>query len=289
MFGALWPVIVESFRDSWPLIPILLPVYAGLEYFSHRGGSDVVARLRIGRRNGPLAGTLLGLIPQCGMSVLVTSFYLLRRVTTGTLVATYLATSDEAIPVLLAHRDGLPMVGALILMKAITGIVWGYGIDAVLRSEIDDRVPDAARLAPESAIHMAPALWKSIIAHGIRRTLHIFLLVFSITVVLGLVMRGGAVGQALQLWQGHPNLQILPVALFGLLPNCAVSVAIVQAFLQGAISSGAALAGLCVGAGFGPIVLLKDGDWRTGLRVLGLTLAAALVAGFLLNALTLSR
>jgi hypothetical protein len=289
MLGPVWQVVVESFRDSWPLIPILLPVYAGLEYFSHRGGADVVARLKIGRRNGPLAGTLLGLIPQCGMSVLVTSFYLLRRVTTGTLVATYLATSDEAIPVLLAHRDGLALVGTLILVKALTGVAWGYAIDAVMRSDIDDRVRDAARLAPESAIHMAPVMWRSIVVHGIRRTLHIFVLVFSITIALGIVMQGAVVGQALRLWQGHPNLQVLPVALFGLVPNCAVSVAIVQAFLKGGLSIGAAIAGLCVGAGFGPIVLLKDGDWRTGLRVLSLTLGAALVTGFLLNFFTLPR
>jgi len=94
--GVLW----DSLRDTLPMIPVLLPVYLALEYFSHRGGRDLVARLRITRRTGPFAGTLLGIIPQCGMSVLVTSFYLLRRVTTGTLVATYLATSDEAIPVL---------------------------------------------------------------------------------------------------------------------------------------------------------------------------------------------
>ncbi len=289
MLGPLWTVTVESLRDSWPLIPILLPVYAGLEYFSHHGGSDVVARLRIGRRNGPLAGTVLGLIPQCGMSVLVTSFYLLRRVTTGTLVATYLATSDEAIPVLLARRDGLPIVGALVLVKALTGFLWGYAIDAALPSEIDDRVSDAARLAPESAIHMAPVRWKSIIVHGIRHTLHIFAIVFSVTVLLGLILKMTAVEQSLHAWQGHPNLQILPVALFGLIPNCAVSVAIVQAFMAGGLSTGAAIAGLCVGAGFGPIVLIKDGDWRTGLRVLGLTLIAAVVTGYLLNALTLPR
>ncbi len=289
MLGPLWTATVESFRDSWPLIPILLPVYAGLEYFSHHGGSDVVARLHIGRRNGPLAGTVLGLIPQCGMSVLVTSFFLLRRVTTGTLVATYLATSDEAIPVLLARRDGLPLVGVLILVKALTGIAWGYAIDAALPSEVDDRVRDAARLAPESAIHMAPVRWKSIIVHGIRHTLRIFAIVFSVTILLGLILKAPAIAHGLQAWQGHPNLQVLPVALFGLVPNCAVSVAIVQAFMEGGLSTGAAIAGLCVGAGFGPIVLLKDGDWRTGLRVLGLTLGAALVTGYALNAMVTVR
>src|SRR5512142_3205564 len=102
MLNAAWNILWASFLDTWPVVPILLPIYVALEYFSHHGGRDLVARLHIGRGNGPLAGTLLGIIPQCGMSVLVTSFYLLRRVTTGTLLSTYVATSDEAIRVLLA-------------------------------------------------------------------------------------------------------------------------------------------------------------------------------------------
>src|SRR5512143_656843 len=129
-----WDILRESLVDTLPVIPILLPVYVALEYFSHRGGRDLVARLHIGRRNGPLAGTLLGIIPQCGMSVLVTSFYLLRRVTTGTLLATYVATSDEAIPVLLAS-GGATLVGALVLVKAVAGLGWGYAVDALWRSD----------------------------------------------------------------------------------------------------------------------------------------------------------
>jgi hypothetical protein len=280
---ATWNILREALIDTLPVIPILLPVYVALEYFSHHGGRDLVARLHINRRNGPLAGTLLGIIPQCGMSVLVTSFYLLRRVTTGTLLATYVATSDEAIPVLVASRSSLGLVGALVLVKALAGLGWGYAVDAVMPSDVDVPTGDAGALAPERAIHMARVPWKAILVHSLRRSLHIFSIVFVATLVIGIVLQASSAERVLQLWQAHPYLQVVPVAVFGLIPNCAVSVAIVEAFLKAGLSPGAAVAGLCAGAGFGPILLLKDGDRRTALRMLMLTLGAAIVTGLVIN------
>ncbi len=296
MLTATWQILTESLIDTLPVIPILFPVYVALEYFSHHGGRDLVTRLHINRRNGPLAGTLLGIIPQCGMSVLVTSFYLLRRVTTGTLLATYVATSDEAIPVLLASRASLTLVGGLVLIKAIAGAGWGYAADQLFRSDgampANGRLPaaaptqpdgDAGALAPERAIHMAHVRWRAIIVHSIARSLNIFGIVFAATVVIGFILRASSAEQVLRLWQTHPYMQIVPVAVFGLIPNCAVSVAIVEAFLKAGLSSGAAVAGLCAGAGFGPILLLKDGDRRTAARMLALTLAAAIITGLIVN------
>ena len=279
---SVWDVLRESLLDTLPVIPILLPVYVALEYFSHRGGRDLVARLHISRGNGPLAGTLLGIIPQCGMSVLVTSFYLLRRVTTGTLLATYVATSDEAIPVLLAS-GGVTIIGALVLIKAVAGIGWGYAVDAVWRSDCETPGDEAEGLAPESAIHMASVRWSAIFMHALRHSLHVFGIVFVATVLIAAVLNASSAERMLQAWQTHAYLQVVPAAVFGLIPNCAVSVAIVEAFMKGALSPGAAIAGLCAGAGFGPILLVKDGDRRRALRMLVLTLCAAIVTGLLLN------
>ncbi len=283
MFSAAYDILRESLIDTLPVIPILVPVYVGLEYFSHHGGRDLVARLHINQRNGPLAGTALGIIPQCGMSVLVTSFYLMRRVTTGTLLATYVATSDEAIPVLIASRAWLGLVLGLVAVKAVAGIGWGYAVDAVMRSDCEVPTGDAGKLAPERAIHMASVPWRQIFIHSLRRSLHIFAIVFAATVVLAVLLEASSAERMLKLWQAHPYLQIAPVAVFGLIPNCAVSVAIVEAFLKAGLSPGAAIAGLCAGAGFGPIVLLKDGDRRTAIRMLLLTLVAAIVTGLVIN------
>lgn len=273
----------DSLVDTLPVIPVLLPVYVLLEYFSHHGGRDLVARLRIRRANGPLAGTLLGIIPQCGMSVLVTSFYLMRRVTTGTLLATYIATSDEAIPVLLADRRNLSLVGTLVAFKAIAGLGWGYLVDALWRSESADERGDAGSLAPESAIHMATVPWRAIILHSVRRTLQIFGIVFAATLIIAALFQVTAAERMLRVWSMHPYIQVVPVAVFGLIPNCAVSVAIVEAFLKAGLSPGAAMAGLCAGAGFGPILLFRDARRTTALRLLLMTLGAAVATGLLVN------
>lgn len=283
-----WEILRESLVDTLPVIPLLLPVYVLLEYFSHHGGKDLVARLRIGRRNGPLAGTLLGIIPQCGMSVLVTSFYLMQRVTTGTLLATYIATSDEAIPVLLADRGQFSLVGRLVLVKALAGIAWGYVVDLLLPSSCEAPEGDAGGLAPESAIHMATVQWKEILFHSVKRTLHIAWIVFAATVVIGLALELSSAARLLQVLASHPYLQVFPVAVFGLIPNCAVSVAIVEAFLKAGLSPGAAVAGLCAGAGFGPILLVKDARRSDALRLLLLTLGAAVATGFVVNWLSLA-
>jgi uncharacterized membrane protein YraQ (UPF0718 family) len=83
--------------------------------------------------------------------------------------------------------------------------------------------------------------------------------------------------------QDHPNLQIIAAALFGLIPNCAASIAIAEAFLHTGLSLGATMAGLSTGAGFGPIVLFKDGTFRFALQALLVTLSAALIWGYLIN------
>ena len=97
-------ILLSSITDTYLMVPVLLVLYFILEYFSHTKQLDLISSLKISGPLGPLAGTLLGIIPECGMSVFVTTLFLSRRVTLGTLVATYLATSDEALPVLIANR-----------------------------------------------------------------------------------------------------------------------------------------------------------------------------------------
>ena len=83
--------------------------------------------------------------------------------------------------------------------------------------------------------------------------------------------------------QAHPNIQIIVAAIFGLIPNCAASIAIAEAFLHTGLSIGATIAGLSTGAGFGPIVLFKDGKFNTALQALTICLAISIIWGYLIN------
>jgi hypothetical protein len=278
-------IILGSFADTYLMIPVLFLLYFLLEYFSHTKQLDLISKLKISGPLGPLAGTLLGIIPQCGMSVFVTTLFLSRRVTLGTLIATYLATSDEALPVLFAHLEQSEMIFYIIGLKFLIGAVSGFAVDLVFGNKLYDgpRPEVKSSHAIEIKHELEQTIYKEIAVHAIKRTLRIYFWVLLITIGLSLILFLVDSEQLVKSIQAHQNFQIFAAALFGLIPNCAASIAIAEAFLHTGLSVGATIAGLSSGAGFGPIVLFKDGDLKTAFRLLILVLIISVIWGYLIN------
>lgn len=278
-------VLLESLADTYLMIPLLFVLYFVLEYFSHTKQLDVISKLKISGPFGPLAGTLLGIIPQCGMSVFVTTLFLSRRVTLGTLIATYLATSDEALPVLIAHLEQSEMIYYIVGLKFIIGAVSGYAVDFVFGKKLyDGPLPEVKSThAVEIKHELEHTIYKEIAYHALKRTLRIYFWVLIITVALSFVLFLSDTEQLIKLIQTHPNIQIIAAAIFGLIPNCAASIAIAEAFLHTGLSIGATIAGLSTGAGFGPIVLFKDGKLAIAIKILLVSLAMSVLWGYLIN------
>lgn len=278
-------LLLTSLSDTYLMIPVLFVLYFILEYFSHTKQLDIVSKLKISGPLGPLAGTLLGIIPQCGMSVFVTTMYLSKRVTLGTLIATYLATSDEALPVLLANRGQENAILYIIGLKLVIGIVTGYIVDFVLNKKHYDGEPPEVRSshAVEIKHELEKTKYKEIAFHTFKRTLRIYFWVLLVTIALTFVLYFADGEQLISSIQSNPNIQVIIAALFGLIPNCAASIAIAEAFLHTGLSIGATVAGLSTGAGFGPIVLFKDGKLKFALQALLISLAAAILWGYLIN------
>jgi len=278
-------ILVGSLADTYLMIPILFILYFILEYFSHTKQLDLISRLKISGPLGPLAGTLLGIIPQCGMSVFVTTLFLSRRVTLGTLVATYLATSDEALPVLIAHRGQEEMILYIIGLKLLIGVVSGYAIDLLFSNKHYGGAPPEVKSshAVEIKVELERTKYKEITLHTLKRTMRIFFWVLIVTITISSVLFYTDSDHLIKSIQDHSNIQVIAAALFGLIPNCAASIAIAEAFLHTGLSLGATIAGLSTGAGFGPIVLFKDGKFSSALQALVVSLAAALFWGYLIN------
>ena len=278
-------ILVGSLADTYLMIPTLFILYFILEYFSHTKQLDLISRLKISGPLGPLAGTLLGIIPQCGMSVFVTTLFLSRRVTLGTLVATYLATSDEALPVLIAHRGQEEMILYIIGLKLLIGVVSGYAIDLLFRNKHYGGAPPEVKSshAVEIKVELERTKYKEITLHTLKRTMRIFFWVLIVTITISSVLFYTDSDHLIKSIQDHPNIQVITAALFGLIPNCAASIAIAEAFLHTGLSLGATIAGLSTGAGFGPIVLFKDGKFSSALQALVVSLAAALFWGYSIN------
>jgi hypothetical protein len=264
---------------------VLFVLYAALELVSHREGFQLLARSRTAGALGPVAGALLGAVPQCGMSVFMTSLYLTNRVTAGALAATYIATSDEALPILLAHGGQGRMILLILVGKVLLATAAGLGLDLVTQRRATSApaahdVTSHERHVRAELEHAGPG---RIAAHSLRHTLEVYGWVFVVTVVIGFLAAGSGAPALLQALRLHPVVEIAGVGALGLIPNCAASVAIAEGYVRGVLTAGATFAGLVAGAGYGPILLIKDGVLVRAMGLLGFCYVVALVSGLGVN------
>ena len=278
----LWDVLLDALIACAKLTPFLLvPVFL-MEYLEHRAADKLVGAVRRAGRFGPLLGAAAGCIPQCGFSAACAQLFNGGFVSAGTLVAVFLATSDEALPILLGHPDALDTALLLLAVKAALGVAAGYAVDALWRR---DRQQAALQL--EAGEHRCEcrqgAPLGRILLEAVRRTLSILLFLFIFSAMLGLLIEGVGRERLASFLLPGP-FQPLLAALFGFIPNCAASVLLTQLYLDGMISFGSAVAGLGTAAGVGLLVLLRSRHRaRTYAIVLGGTYAAAALCGMLLQ------
>lgn len=301
--------LIDAFSDSIAMVPLLLVIYFLIEWAEYRFGNRIGHAVEKAGKAGPLIGAAAGIIPQCGISVVASALYVQRLATVGTLLAVFLATSDEAIPVILSQPDKIGTLLPLLLTKFVVALIAGYAIDLIMRrhncstlahidaveNSHDEAGHDHSKVLDEKACcghhptsehdfdekvtrHNFP---RELFIHPIVHTLKVFAFIFVISFLLALLF--AVVGQdtLAALLAGHPYLQILLSTLVGLIPNCAASVAVTEFYLSGVISFGSCVAGLCAGGGLGLLVLFREGDKKEALRITGLLVVISIAAGLL--------
>lgn len=281
---SFWETLWEVFHeDCLLLLPILFCTFFLIEYIEHRAGEKFTAALRRSRRTGPLWGALLGLVPQCSFSVSCAHLYNEGIVTAGTLVAVFLSTSDEAVPVLLSQPGGLALAGKLVAVKVLVACIAGFGLDFFYKQTRQQA--DFEALHVEHTCHARKADIKELLWETCKHTLSVWAVLFAATFALTLLM--DLVPRAsMEKFLLAGFFQPFLAALLGLIPNCAVSVVLVELYMQSLLSFGSLVAGLCTSAGLGMLVLLKG---KRGLHswalLLGVCYVAAVVSGSLLQLL----
>lgn len=285
-------ITLDALHDTWLSFPLLFVVYLIIEWAERHHGPHNKLYVLL-QKYGPIFGALLGLVPQCGFSVLAALLFLEKNITMGTMVAIFLATSDEAVPILIAEPRMLPALGALMAIKFVIATACGYLIDNVLFPRQKLRT-----LSPEEETHDTRK-WKhieddhtdccpctypscSFWMSALLRALKIYLFIFLITVGFNALTEGigedrlGAFLTSSAMWQP------LIAALFGFIPNCAATVVLCELFAQGALTFGSLLAGLLTNAGLGLATLMRYGmKPKELLKVALLLLVPALVFGYL--------
>ncbi len=270
--------------DTAKIVPFLFLTYLLMEFLEHKAGGAPERWLRTSGKIGPLVGGALGVLPQCGFSAAATGFYTGRMITTGTLIAVYLSTSDEMLPILLSSGAPLPTVLKLLATKLAIGVAAGFAIDGITRLIVratgKEQEPQIEELCERENCDCGDRFVLSALKHTAYIT--IFLLIFTFVLTLGIELVGEENIQSLVL--NRPVLGSLLAGLVGLIPNCASSVALTSLFVDGVLSSGALLSGLMVNAGVGLAILFRNNrPVRDSLRVVAILFGISVVCGIFID------
>ncbi len=277
-------VLLHALEDSAKMLPFLFVAYLLIEFIERRQGERIERALAGGGRWGFAVGALLGCAPQCGFSAMAANFYGSRVISLGALMAVFIATSDEAVPLLLAVPERWGDLAVLLAFKVVLGAAVGAVLDLALRR----RLPASMRggytgHADEVDCHEHHEEKQSLVWAAAVHTVNIFLWVLALSVVIGLVIEGVGEENFTGFLTGLGLAQPLFAALLGLVPNCASSVLLTQLYLSGAIGFSSVTAGLCANAGVGLLVLFRaNPSLKQNLFITGLLWAVGAGCGMLL-------
>lgn len=279
-------VIVDTLLDTVKILPFLYLACLLMEYLEHRAGGAAERWLRGSGKFGPLIGSALGLVPQCGFSAAAAGMYAGRIITLGTLLSVFLATSDEMLPIMISSGAPLEKIAALLALKFGIGLAAGFAVDGVLRlirrKHPVDTAPCIEDLCEREHCHCERHFAVSALVHTLRLAAFILLFTFLLNTAIYFIGEETIGAFLAKSWLAVPA-----AALVGLIPNCASSVILTELYMEDVISLGVVTTGLLINAGVGVAVLFRNNrPVKDSFRVTGLLIAVGLVSGFLIEAVT---
>jgi len=282
MLHILEHVLHHAFEDSVKILPFLFITYLVMEYLEEKMNAKTIAVLQKSEKSGPIWGALLGMLPQCGFSASASNLYAGRMITVGTLLAVYLSTSDEMLPMMISASVEPGFIIKVVLLKAGIGMLAGCIIDYVWQKLLKHPVeePDIHHFCE----HEHCECGHGIVRPAIRHTLQIWVFIYIVTVVLGFIIEVVGTDALSNFILNKPFIGEILAGIIGLIPNCAASVVITQLFLDGLIPFGTMMAGLLVGAGVGVLILLRvNEEKKDTLKIISVLYVIGVVSGMIIN------
>lgn len=276
-------IFQDSIIDTIKLLPFLFITYLIMEYIEHKMSEKSKKTIKKAGKFGPIVGSLVGVIPQCGFSASATSLYATRVISLGTLIAVYLSTSDEMIPIFISESVPIYVILKIIGIKLIIGIIFGCLIDFCLnlvnKGKIEEqKIED---MCEHDHCHCDQ---KGILKSAIKHTVNITCYIFIITLIISFFVHFIGEENIADFIGNNIFLGPILVSLIGLIPNCAASVIITNLYIQNIINMSCLISGLLTGAGVGLIILFKSNkNIKENLIIVGLLYLIGVVSGVFLQ------
>ena len=272
-------IFLHGLLDTLKIIPFLFLTYLLMEFIEHRAGDKAERFMKKAGAFAPVVGGALGAVPQCGFSAAASNLYAGRIISMGTIIAVFLSTSDEMIPILVSGSVHVGTVALVVLYKALVGILVGLAVDFVLKlMRRDGEKINIDAICDEDNCHCERGIWYSALHHTVTISLFVLLITLAINALVFFIGEEnlGAV------MYNKPVISHLIAAVIGLIPNCAASVALTTLCTEGLITAGTMMSGLFSGAGVGLLVLFKvNKQVKENLLIVGIILAAGVIFGLI--------
>lgn len=217
---------------------------------------------------------MLGLIPQCGFSVLASTLYVSRVITLGTLFSIYLSTSDEMLPIMIANQAPVGVILKILFTKFILGLFFGILVDIVYKTKLSNKIND---ICDNDHCHCDDSIIKSSLIHTIKITGFILIVNILLNFIIDKEMLTNFI---------NDNKILSPIlsSIIGLIPNCASSVVITEFYLEGIIPFGSCISGLLTGSGLGLLILFKQNkNMLENILILVSLIGFASICGIIIN------
>ena len=274
-------ILLDALIDTIKLIPFLFITYLIMEYIEHKMSNKTKKIVEKSGKFGPAIGAILGIIPQCGFSAAASNLYAVRIISLGTLMAIFLSTSDEMIPVLISESIPIEIIIKILLIKLVIGMLAGFIIDLILRIRNNKKEQEKINdICEHEHCHCEEGILKSSIIH----TVHITVFILIITFIVNIIIHYVGEENISNIIMNVPVLGSIIAGIIGLIPNCASSVILTELYVQNLISVSTMISGLLVGSGVGILVLFKQNrNIKQNIKIIILLYSIGVISGILLE------
>ena len=270
-------IILDTILDCLKILPFLFIAFLIIEFFEHKLSHKTEDTIKKAGKIGPLFGSLLGALPQCGFSVLATNLYITRIISLGTLIAIYLSTSDEMLPILIAEKAPIDSILFLVVLKILIGMICGFIIDLIIRKE-------EPKEHFEICEHDHCDCEHGIVMSAIKHTLKILIFIFIITFILNVAFHYIGEDNIKHIFDKTNFFTPFIAALIGLIPNCGSSIILTELYITNILPLSSALAGLLANSGVALLVLFKTNkNIKENLKIVGILYSISVITGLLLK------